>query len=108
MGGEHEAITAGEFQRHTELLLRTMEQGFSHINERLDKVNGRLDRHDEAIAGVAQNGCGQLKAHRETLESIGGVAGLSTKKQAGIAAGAGAGLIGVIEIAKVVVSHFWK
>ena len=106
MGGENEAITAGEFQRHTELLLRTMEQGFGHINERLDKVNGRLDKHDIELGNIARGGCGQLQAHRSALESIGG--GMSTKKQAGIAAGAGAGLIGVIEIAKVVVTHFWK
>jgi hypothetical protein len=105
-----EPIMAGEFARHTELLLHTMEQGFLNINTRLDKVNGRLDKHDGSISGLLSSGCGQLTAHRAALDTMngGGEVGLSKRKQVGIAAGTGAGFVGVIEIVRAVVLHFWK
>ncbi len=42
-------IREEEFERAVAGLTRAMENGFNGINARLDKVNGRLDRHDDEI-----------------------------------------------------------
>ena len=42
-------IREEEFERAIAGLTKAIEAGFAGTNSRLDKVNGRLDRHDEAI-----------------------------------------------------------
>ncbi len=42
-------IREEEFDRAIAGLTRAMEVGFSGVHSRLDKVNGRLDRHDDEL-----------------------------------------------------------
>lgn len=42
-------VTNGEFERALAALQSEMRAGFAGINARLDRVNGRLDRHDDGL-----------------------------------------------------------
>ena len=114
MGGEHDAITAGEFGRFRDDLdgrlieLRTdIRDGFANLNGRTRSQAEAIVALDTKILHIASRGCARYDEHREVLDGLAG-GGLSKKRQAVTAAGAGAGLVGVIEIARAVVTHFWK
>jgi hypothetical protein len=116
-----EMVTAGEFgrwrgdfQAFQARLDHQLGSGFDAINERLDALNGRTRTQAEAIVAldakilhISSRGCARYDEHREAITQLAAPA-LSKKQQAGVAAGAGAGLVGLIEIAKVAVLHFWK
>lgn len=64
-------VTNGEFERALAALQSEMRAGFAGINARLDRVNGRLDRHDDAInelrPGVAEHGVKIATLNREVF-----------------------------------------
>jgi hypothetical protein len=99
------------------------------ITGRQDEANGRTTKNEGALlAATAQlasvqatvthidtHGCQALGTHKAAvgvLKAAGVVpdrdSWMPTKRQAGVGAAIGGGVIGVIELAKVVVTHFWK
>mgnify|MGYP001592519825 CR=1 FL=1 len=45
-----ESVTVGEFSRWTNSFEHRIDAHFEHVNEKLDKANGRLVGHGERIA----------------------------------------------------------
>lgn len=101
-------IHEGEFGRFSEALNRQLNSIEGKIDTGFARVNGTLGRHDDRLATLERQGCGQLSAHRATLDALGDDGGLSRRKQVGIAAGTGAGFVGLIELAKLIAQHIWK
>ena len=115
-------ITGGEFGRfradHSAWRIEIGKQitdGFAGVHSRLDAMNGRgretaakVEIVEADVERVMVHGCGQYERHRDILEGGTVEGGVSKRQQVGIAAGTGAGLVGVIEIVRAVVLHFWK
>lgn len=49
-----EHITTREFTAFQRAVTDALAEGFRGVHERLDRVNGRLDKHDDAIGAVTQ------------------------------------------------------
>lgn len=68
---EDQYITAREFDAAMRALTNAMAEGFSGINQRLDRVNGRLDKHDTSIGlltpRVAEHGVKITNLNREVF-----------------------------------------
>lgn len=65
-------VTAREFEAAMEALRLQMQAGFAQVNGRLDKVNGRVGRNDDAIAElrprVAADGVRLKNLEREVFQ----------------------------------------
>jgi len=112
MGDDY--LSVGEFARFSESLdsrltdLRTdIREGFAGLNGRTRSQAEAIVALDTKILHIASRGCARYDEHREVLDGLAG-GGLSKKRQAVTAAGAGAGVVGLIEMARAVVTHFWK
>ena len=115
-------ITGGEFGRfradHSAWRIEIGKQitdGFAGVHSRLDAMNGRgretaakVEIVEADVERLMVHGCGQYEKHRAILEGGTVEGGVSKKRQAVTAAGAGAGVVGLIEMARAVVTHFWK
>lgn len=68
-------VTTGEFERGLGALQSEMRAGFQGLNARLDRVNGRLERHDDAIQElrptVAEQGVKISTLNREVFREGG-------------------------------------
>ena len=49
MADDREHVTVREFDKFSENLGRQITDGFRGVNDRLDRVNGRLDKNESAI-----------------------------------------------------------
>jgi hypothetical protein len=116
-------VTTGEFGRFRAdqaqwrgEIAKQITDGFSGIHTRLDAMNGRgrdtaakVDIVEADVERVMKHGCGQYERHLEVLgDTSVAETGVSKKKQVGIAAGTGAGIVGFIELMRAVVTHVWK
>lgn len=114
MSGDY--LTIGEFDRfradlggRLDRLEEKIDTGFLNLNGRTRNQAEAIVALDAKILHISSRGCARYDEHREAINTmLGSGEGLSKTKQAGIAAGAGAGLIGLIEIAKLAAAHFWK
>lgn len=89
----------------TQMLLDRMDRGFEAITTRLDRVNGRLDKHDQSIGDLRESGCAQYSAHRELLGVTAESGGLSRKQVASYGVGAGAVIVAFVELLKALAVH---
>lgn len=117
-----DVITGGEFGRFRADFNARMGEFSDRMDARFDAIdgkfadlNGRTRKQAEAIVAldtqivqIAARGCGRYEEHQQAITLLAESGGLSRKKQAGIAAGSGAGLVGVIEIIKLALQHAWK
>ncbi len=91
----------GALSRSVETLSNSMEKsmelGFSQITTRLDKLNGKTERHGEDIAVLKA----VQKVAQQVLEDE---PRRTTRKDVAVGSGVAAGIIGIIEIIKA----YWK
>lgn len=121
MSGTDDMVTIREWERFRDDLDRRFSDLWERIEPRFDgldqkfvDLNGRTRKQAEAIialdaqvSAIAKRGCAQYERHREFIESVSGP-GVSRRQQIAVAAGSGAGFVGVIEVVKMAMQHFWK
>ena len=110
-----DTITTGEFGRFCLMLDRRLGDLGDKIDSVADDVtagfkrtNGRLDKAEDRLDEVEKRGCNLLPVHKHMIETLATQTPLSKPKQAGIVAGASGIVVGLIELTRSVVAHFWK
>jgi len=91
-------LSRDEFYAALGALSRSMETGFSGLNSRLDKLNGKTERHGEDISALKAV---QVREEREARDDEPSQSG---RRDGAIGAGVAAGVVGIIELVKVL----WK
>jgi len=94
-------LNRDEFYAALGALSRSMETGFSGLNSRLDKLNGKTERHGEDISALkaVQKAVQEIEAREDERGEP-----RSGRKDSAIGAGVAAGVVGIIELVKVL----WK
>ena len=110
-----DVIGEGEFGRFCTMLDARLEDLGGKIDGVADNVrtgfartNGRLDKAEDRLGAIERSGCALLPAHKAMIETIADRAPMSRPKQAGLVAGISSIVVGLIELARTVASHFWK
>lgn len=98
----------GEFSDRMDARFDPIDQKFADLDGRTRTQAEAIVALDTRVATIASRGCGKYEEHQQVIALLAENGGLSRKKQIGIAAGSGAGFIGVIEVVKLAMQHFWK
>lgn len=96
-------VTTGEFGRFREdfrafqdRLEERLTVGFGGINDRLDKLNGRVRKNEESLTSIHSGGCARaVEFHKAD-------SWWTPKKAAGVGIGSGGVVVGLIEVLKAV------
>ena len=110
-----DTIGEGEFGRFCTMLDRRLEDLGGKIDGVADNVrigfqrtNGRLDKAEDRLGELERKGCTLLPVHKQMIETLADRTPLSKPKQAGVIAGVSSIVVGLIELARTVASHFLK